>query len=406
MRLYLFFVGLFLESANSSSSNSLELSSVLHLQCTILTPAYQLPILVEKKGKVKVRNIIQIHEGTTAGFICSKSASNRVEIWNSGRQFRDYIINVNSPSTLKNYVNDFLTRITTRPPKTFDHSTMLLVINDFILLALALRESEKTSDEEASEMVLLVIKVLMELRACKLMPSLPIPSFVEFKEFPSKPIPFRQSDTPLGILCAIRMVRICEESSIGSKFDTTSILQFVVQEYKVFHYLSPWMKYNNLGNESWIKTYLAKRISVVERLAFLSSVPHGVGLLPILLLDENKCRRMTLLYNSLLALDQIAFQVNYVTMGKTSEKSILLQYLRQTGDEDGIQLFTEAYMELWKELVKLGLSDVLHFQRDSDFREQVVAKIRIARIYYLLEQKEDGEVYHKLIALDKLEALL
>ena len=406
MRLYLFLVGLFVESANSSSLNLLELSSVLHLQCTILMPECQLPTLVEKKGMVKVRNNIQIHEDTTAGFICSKSASNRVEIWNSGRQFRDYIINVNSPSTLKNYVNDFLTRITTRPPKTFDHSTMLLVINDFILLALALRESEKTSDEEASEMVLLVIKVLMELRACKLMPSLPIPSFVEFKEFPSKPIPFRpfkQSATPLGILCAIRMVRICEESSIGSKFDTTSILQFVVQEYKVFHYLSPWMKYNNLGNESWIKTYLAKRISVVERLAFLSSVPHGVGLLPLLLLDENKSQRMTLLYNSLLALDQIAFQVNYVTMGKTSEKSILLQYLRQTGDEDGIQLFTEAYMELWKELVKLGLSDVLHFQRDSDFREQVVAKIRIARIYYLLEQKEDGE---KLIALDKLQALL
>ena len=396
----LFLLVLLLESVAPSSLPLSELSSLLYLQCTIMMPEKQFPILVEKKGKVELRNNELIPENTTAGFICSKSASNRIRIWNSGSHFRDYLINVKSLFTLENYVNDFLTRMTARPPKTFDHSTMLMVLKDIMLFSLALEQSGKPSDSKC-----LAVKILIKLTSCNLLPNVPIGSNVNFHETPTTLMPYTPSVTPLGILNAIRMVRMSEESnSLRSKFDTTKIMQLIVQEHEELN--TPWniKTFNSLRNEPWIKTYLARRMSVVVLRAFPSIIPNGVGLLPILLLDESRGLQKSLLYNSLLVIDQMSFQLNYVKLGGASEESILLQYLDLTGDEEDIKLYAEAFLEIWKELVELGLSNILHYDPDANFQNVVLAKIRIARIHFLL-QREGGKAYHELIALDKLEAL-
>ena len=379
-----------------------KLSSIIFLHSSILLPEKQLPILVNIDKKIKVPEGLFL-TNTSEGFLCSQAAHNRALIWNSGT-FRDYLESVHSLSTFHTFVEDFLARIANGMLKKVEPVLMSCILKDAILLALVMEQSGLMSIEDRCSMMGRVVRMLIQvIKQSTPMPGVPIPHFLSTIQNPPSTsiMPFKGTANPLGIINATRMARLAEESHLWNQYDTTEIVQFAIQNYNKLQRIK---SYNSSRTilDTWIKgTYLSKRMTTLKGQTYLTTKPSGVGFILPQLLQRIKSYRCIFLYVSLLTIDQISFQLDYVSKGQSSEESILLLYLKQTGDANGILGYAGELLECWKELHKVGLVNIMAHQ--EDFERLPFTKIRLFRIHYLL-QRENNQ--NELMVLDKIEAFL
>ena len=400
MRCLVFFIFLLLEYAKASSIPSSFLNSIFFVQCPPVLPGNQLYVLVHKNGKVEMPEGL-IGENSPEEFVCSRAANNRIKMWNSGH-FREYLLTVRSSSDFITYVDDFIQRMDKSKGRlNFDRPTMLLLVKDAMMLAL---EISKDGDEA---LYYSVLDKIMGLAATfieygsSLSDTLML-SFLNLDFLPNLPFSQPRRANQLGVLNAIRMVRLSESSHVRAKYDTFEIAHYIARNYKALH--PPWMIKNTpsgktsiLHNEPWIKPYLSRRSLETDRSDYLTSLPLTMG---ITLLPKIDALQESTFYNCLMYIDQITFQMEYAWNGVGStQESITLDYFAKDPKDKAIYQYLEEYMGLWKELVAAGLANILTFQ--EDFLKIVITRINIARIHVIL--KNDG---HTLALLDKVERFL
>ena len=391
---FVFFLLVLLNYTNAS------LSSVILLHSKIMAPERELPSLMEENGKLKVPEGL-FPENSSQGFISSQAASTRALIWNSGK-FRDYLETVVDSVSLFDYFSDFAMVVEKKCPNGFDREMMLLVLKDAVLLILAMEQGAKTSVKDSYIMMSVVIKMVVRLtKHCYASPNVSLPSFLVLKETPYMPeLPFKGSAKRLGIehranyigiTSGIRLIYLCEKH-LRDKFGCTHVAQFIVENSK-----EPWML------EEWLKPYIEKRMISVDGLCYLTAIPTGIAHIPNLAQLVKDDHRTVLVYNLLMSIDQITFQLDHVRNSNCiPRESTLLQYLDLANAAAGVHHYIREVLDIWKELLQVGLSSIINYQ--TDFASAVFVKIRIARIHFLLPQNK-GKADKELKLLDRIEAL-
>ena len=396
MRCLVFFIFLLLEYAKASSIPSSFLNSIFFVQCPPVLPGNQLYVLVHKNGKVEMPEGL-IGENSPEEFVCLRAANNRIKMWNSGH-FREYLLTVRSSSDFIKYVDDFIQRMDKSKGRlNFDRPTMLLLVKDAMMLAL---EISKDGDEA---LYYSVLDKIMGLAATfieygsSLSDTLML-SFLNLDFLPNLPFSQPRRANQLGVLNAIRMVRLSEDSHMRKQYDTSEIAHYIARNYKALH--PPWMIKSTMAktsiqqNEPWIKPYLLRRSLETDRKDYLAKLVLTMG---VTMLPKIEAMQESSYFNGLMLIDQITFQMEYAWNGVGSSKeSITLEYFAKDPKDKAIYQYLEEYMELWKELVAAGLANILTFQ--EDFLKIVITRINIARIHVIL--KNDG---HTLALLDKVE---
>ena len=406
--MYLHFLLLLLECTKASLSiPSSSLSSIIYLQCTLLMPGEPLPELVEREGMVEVPKEL-LREDTLSGFNCSKAAQNRAQIWNSGGLLREYLHTVHTPSDFITFVDEFLKAARASTDRSiYYRSAMKLVLKDGILLALTMNEAANVQRyyDVIAEVARIVIFMIESYTSQSTNSS--IPFFLDGKESPKVMLPYKGAATPLGVLNSIRLVRLCEDNNLWHQFDTTEFMQFILKNQKD---ISSWFeKYAQRKTvveiESWIKEYLSRRMTLIKRRDYLASIFLGMGLSNKFLQRKNPHPHMSILFNSLLTIDQTTFLLDYVRNDASSKESIFLEFLTLfSGMENSYHDCVEEFLYLWKEMLQVGLGNVLSFHKD--FPAVVSTRIRIARIRLLLKRLANDTYDHELALLDRLEALI
>ena len=246
--LFHFFIFLPFKFAKSSSISLSELSSIVLLQCPLVAPKHHPLILVQKDGKVGVpRGMFKEH--TIEGFICTKSANIRISMWNSG-YFRDYLLAVKSSSDFITYVNDFVKRMNeSGGQSSYDRPTMLLLLKDGIMFALAIEHYE----EADLKLFYIILNKVIHLATCLIKyvsaySSTLFPCFSTPKCLPNLPFNQHLHSNRLSILSAIRMVRLSESSHVGAEYDTSEIVLYIVRNFKMLH--PPWMSKSRVATAS------------------------------------------------------------------------------------------------------------------------------------------------------------
>ena len=399
MRSFLFFLFL-LECAKASSMSLSELSSIIFLQCTMVSPEHKYLVLVENNGKVQVPMGL-FNEHRPEGFICSKSAHIRMNMWNGG-YFQEYLCAVKSPSSFVAFLDGFASSMSNCGiRKAYDIPTLLLLLKDGLMFALAI---DKDKGEAGKMLFYKVLHEIISFVACLVKLSATksgflVPSFLTTKSLPKLPFNQPRSANMLSIQSAIRLVRLSERSQVREQYDTTELVHYIVRNYKTLHPL--WMIKSRtattsiLNNEPWIKNYLSRSILPVDRVEYLRNLPLTMG---VSLLHKYKTVQTSSYYNGLMYIDQIAFQIEYAWNGAGSTKdSIILEYLAKDPNGKDTYQYVEQYVRLWKELVTAGLASILNYQFDF---LMIVTRINLARIHVILKNPKNEQ---KLALLDKVE---
>ena len=396
--MHFLFLLLLLECAKGSITLSpSDLSSIVFLQCTPGFRGHKYHVSGGKNGKVEPKELLD--ENTTNGFVCSKSANNRIKMWNSG-YFRDYLLAVRSPSDFITYVDDFIKRMNESASRVdFDHTTLLLLLKDGVMFALAAinKEGEDSSTELLDEMVNKVLDLVDCVIKYSTFANTYVPSFSSPKVLPSLPFSQPHCAKQLSLVNAIRMVRLSENSHLRAQYDTTEIVHYIVRNYGALN--PPWMIKKREASieesERWLEPYLANLIYVTDRKEYLTRLFFTMG---ITMLHRDKTIQGSSYLNGLMYIDQITFQMEYACSMEHTKESIILEYLSKVTKDKETYNYIERYMGLWKELVTSDFASILYYQ--VDFLKTVFRKINIARIYLILRHPSD---FHRLTLLDKVE---
>ena len=304
-------------------------------------------------------------------YLCKCALKIRTALHNTGK-FGNYLNGVINVWQLIIYAKE---QKNLTPMMKVDSDTMVLFLQDALLMISVTEHVFNLKDEDRLGMVLQVLTVMgnyVALNYSRVVATHSFVSFANFMETMQLPQPIKYSPTYdfMGRINADRIVRLLDTYRRNA-YDLSDVLKYLTT------YENPLKIEPSLKLDNSVQFYLENRI---EELSFLKRLKEGKHTFGSFLSSPTRLREC----RTLLVVEQVTYQLNHlfhtITPTPLLGEPILVGYARLKGDT--LSDYSRSWLDIWKFAFSCGLTNVIEFKFASKNYDIIYEKLRVLELYF------------------------
>lgn len=299
-------------------------------------------------------------------YLCKTAFSNRIALY-STRKFAKYLRGVGDVAGL-------LTYLQTTSLKREDVSNVIMFLKDVLLLVAVLECKEIIGVDERLQVLGRLVSLVGEYvwennRRVKLDYTFTvIDESMESSEF--KPIPFKapQGIDAVSVQNVQRLLHLME-TYYPNVYDLTNLCK----------YLDAPTKNEKTLTDSPRTIYLKRRVKEECLREYVTSSRHAFGYVFML---STEFAPTSLLYNTLIIIDQMTFQLNHLFQNITKSTTRIAVEFAETRKNTKMAKYLNKWLEIWSIAFKYGLTEVIDYQVLPNDFQTIRRKLNLLLSYY------------------------